>query len=280
MTDTEELSTLTDPVQEPPASEPTPTLTPNNIGKLQVIKAEAREPFINLLIYGHSGAGKTRLAASACEVEAMSPVLVVDVEGGTFSIRDLYPQVDVVRVKSFADMQEIYEAIHDKKVPYKTVVLDSLTEMQKFSMSMIMRDLIRKEPDRDPDIPSVREWGKNIEQIRRVVRAFRDLEINTIFTALVSEERNTRSGLVDKKPYLSGKLAHEVAGFLDIVVYYYTKLRKEGDEMITMRLLLTSMTEDTVAKDRSDKLPMILGAERPPVMQDLYDYILGGKPKA
>jgi hypothetical protein len=25
---------------------------------------------------------------------------------------------------------------------------------------------------------------------------------------------------------------------------------------------------------------MILGAERPPVMQDLYDYILGGKPKA
>jgi hypothetical protein len=268
-----DLASLLEPVEDAPVS----VLTRGNLGKLKVAPVSETEPNFNVLIYGHSGVGKTRLAGSAALVPAMCPVLLIDVEGGSFSIRDKYPNVDVVRVQDFKEMQQVYDELEKGTSGYKTVILDSLTEMQKFSMYLIMQDLVKKEADRDPDIPSVREWGKNIEQIRKMVRAFRDLPLNVIFTALVSEERNTRTGLTEKKPYLSGKLAHEVAAFIDIVLYYYTKIVVKDGQQVTKRLLLSSKTEDTVAKDRSDRLPMLLGVEEPPLMQELYDYILGVK---
>jgi hypothetical protein len=142
------------------------------------------------------------------------------------------------------------------------------------SMAQIMRDLVIQDADRDPDIPSMREWGKNIEQIRRLVRGFRDLPINTIFTALAKTDKDTKTGTVTKKPYLSGKLADEVAAFLDVVVYYYVKNVKEGDEVVQKRLLLTGATDALVAKDRSGNLPMIIQG---PTMQRLHDHIIAGK---
>lgn len=140
------------------------------------------------------------------------------------------------------------------------------------SMYQIMEDLVRKEPERDPDIPSVREWGKNIEQIRRLVRGFRDLEMNVIFTALAKGDRNPKTGVTKNKPYLSGKLADEVAGFLDIVGYLYSKVDAVNGEEKTVRRLLTQKTEEYVAKDRTARLPTPVVEE--PTMKKLYEYIL------
>jgi len=256
----------------------TPVLTPSNLGRLTVTPAALQDFSLNMLIYGKSGVGKTRLAASASQVESMSPVLLIDVEGGTFSIRDVYPSVDVLRVRDWDEMQEVYNELYDGSHRYKTVILDSLTEIQKFSMINIMIDLLKdpRNNDRDPDIPSIREWGKNIEQIRKMVRAFRDLPISTIFTALVVEDKNVKTGAVEKKPSLSGKLSGEVAGFLDIVSYYYVKPvpipGSAPTQYENQRLLLSTATEDTVAKDRSDRLPTVV---QQPTMSVLLDYITG-----
>lgn len=224
--------------------------------------------YLNILVYGDPGAGKTVLAGSADSVAAMSPVLFIDIEGGTFSIRERNPNVDVVRVKSWNDMQQVYNALYSGDHDYKTVVLDSLTEIQKFSMYNIMKQLIKEDPDRDPDIPSMREWGKNIEQIRLLVRAFRDLPMNTIFTALAKEDKDPKTGKLKNRPSLSGKLANEVAGFLDIVGYLYTK----PIDGVYHRLLLTQPTDQHVAKDRSDNFPQIL---QDPTMETVYDIAMG-----
>jgi hypothetical protein len=132
----------------------------------------------------------------------------------------------------------------------------------------VMKQLIEEEPTRDPDIPSLREWGKNIEQMRKFIRAFRDLPINTIFTALRMDDRNTKTGQVTTLPSLSGKLAREAAAFLDEVLYYYIKATTE--EGVYERLLLTAKTEEVVAKDRSDALPMIV---ENPTMEYLFKTI-------
>jgi hypothetical protein len=114
----------------------------------------------------------------------------------------------------------------------------------------------------------MREWGKNIEQIRKLVRAFRDLPMNCIMTALAQYDKDQKTGIVKGKPSLSGKLANEVAGFLDIVVYMYTKV---VDSEIR-RLVLSTPTDTQVAKDRSDRLPMVI---ENPDMQTLYNLITG-----
>lgn len=254
---------MADDEEVPPA--PTPeVLELGSLGGLPVSAVGENDFNWNMLIYGRAGVGKTRLAGSAQEVAAMAPVLVIDVEGGTLTLKDAHPDVAVVRVQTWQDMQQVYSDLYDGKHNFRTVVLDSLTELQKFSMYNIMTELVRKESDRDPDIPSLREWGKNIEQTRRCIRAFRDLPMNTIFTALEMQERNPRTGQTITKPALSGKLSNEVAGFVDIVTYYYVKY--VDNEL--QRLLLTEATEDIVAKDRTNKLPIPI--VQAPTMAELF----------
>lgn len=245
----------------------TDVLTDRTIGGLKIESVKEQPTSINMLVYGSPGAGKTVFSGSADAVPEMRPVLLIDVEGGTFSLRNTYPDVDVVRVKTWKDMGEIYGALYEDELDYKTVVLDSLTEIQKFSMYNIMRDLTRKESERDPDVPGLREWGKNIEQTRRLIRAFRDLSsINVIFTALVVFDKDSRTGAIQARPSLSGKLSQEASGFVDFVVYMYTKL--VGEDL--RRLMLTAGTDRQIAKDRSGQLPELL---EDPSMKLIHSYI-------
>jgi phage nucleotide-binding protein len=250
-------------------------IRPTYLAGLPVRKAVEARDHVNMLIYGKSGVGKTQLAGSADAVPSMRKVLVVDVEGGTMTLGHSYPDVDVIRVKDWNSIAELYDVLQSGNHDYRTCIIDSLTEAQKFNMSAVMskRILEREEKgeSQDPDVPDMRAWGKNIEQIRKFVRAFRDLEMNVIFTALVKEEKNPRTGLLERMPQLSGKLAGEVAAFLDIVVYYYTKT--VDDEV--KRLLLTTATDEYVAKDRTGKLPPLLEA---PTLAEIMKYTISTQP--
>jgi phage nucleotide-binding protein len=239
---------------------------PRKVGKLEVQPVAERDPYLTMLIYGLPGAGKTVLAGSASAVEEMAPVLLIDVEGGTFSLRSRYPDVDVVRTTTWQQMQEVYNELYRGSLPYKTVILDSLTEIQRLSMLGIMAEVVKKEPDRDAEIPSIREWGKNGEQTRRMVRAFRDLKMNTIFTALVLDEKDQKSGKMKYRPSLSGKMANEVSGYVDVCAYLYTSVKDDK----VCRFLLTGSIDTHVAKDRSDRLPLVL---EEPSMTKIHDII-------
>lgn len=241
------------------------------IAGIETFSASDRPPNINILIYGESGVGKTVLSGSADAVPAMRKVLLLDMEGGSESLRNTYPNVEIARVMTWKKVQEIYNELYSGKHDYSTVIIDSLTETMKFSMEGVLADPRRKENEKvDEDIASQRDWYKNIEQTRRFVRGFRDLPMSTIFTALVREDRNARTGKITKKPSLSGKVASEVAAFLDVVLYYYVKEVKEGDEYRSMRLLLSTPTEEITAKDRTAMLPQITEA---PTMEKLYGFI-------
>lgn len=241
-------------------------LSTKNLGGLPVGPVDDISPTINIMLYGEPGVGKTVLAGSAAAVEQMGPVLFVDIEGGTLSLRHTYPDVDVVRVQSFNEMGKLFAELRKGQSEYRTIVLDSLTEIQKFGMYDIMQRALQEDDSRDPDLPGIGEWGKNTEQMRRFVRAFRDLPMNVIFTALVREEKDRGKTFV--KPGLSAKLSGEVAGFLDIVSFMY--VREVDGEM--KRLLATVTTETMIGKDRTGMLPQVIES---PTMQKIWDHIYG-----
>lgn len=242
------------------------------IGGIQTHKAGNRNPALNMLIYGQSGTGKTVLTGSADEVPDMRNVIVVDLENGTESLRAHYPNVETVRVKDWKEMQLVYDELHAGRHEYNTVVIDSLTECQNFNMGTIMQELVERKTDEgksvDPDIPGLREYGKGLLQMRKYVRAFRDLPMHTIFTALEQERKDEKTGQVSVTPLLTGRLAAEIGAYLDLVMYYYVKeVPVEGGEMETKRILLTRKTAKHIAKDRSGKLPITIVD---PTMSDLY----------
>lgn len=240
------------------------------IAGLPITKAADYPSQFNMLIYGESGTGKTTLAGSSDAVPEMRKVLIVDIEGGVLSLKERYPDAEAVRVKTWEKMQEVYNDLSVGNHGFNTIIIDSLSEAQKMSMDRIMRKLVDQYPEREDTVPQVREWNINIEQTRKFVRLFRDLPVNTIFTALAREDKHPLRGTIRRKPLLSGKVSDEVAGFLDIVGYLYTK---EVDEELK-RVLLCGSTEDTVAKDRTDKLPLTI---ENPTMQTIWKTIKGTK---
>lgn len=214
--------------------------------------------WLNILIYGEPGAGKTYLAGTAEDDPRTSPVLFLDIEGGVTTIRHRQ-KIDVPpNVKTIKEVEELYNklygAIENGRLPYKTIVIDSLSELTDVDMRSIMHDAYRRNPDKvDKDVPSQREWGKARSHMRTIVRAFRDLPCNVIYTAQVAtiqEEGQPTKHL----PGFAGKLRTELPGFMDIVGYLYPDM--QGGE-ITRKLQLQG-TRRVVAKDRTDALGDVL----------------------
>ena len=106
------------------------------------------------------------------------------------------------------------------------------------------------------------EWGKNGTQTRDLVRAFRDLPINVIFTALPIVESDELNN-THIRPSLSGKLSYEVSGFMDIVLY----MNMKNISGTPTRLVRSSSTPNITAKDRSNLLPKIMAS---PTMGKLF----------
>lgn len=255
----------------------TEVLTPTSFGGLKIETPQAQEPHFTALVYGRPSVGKTTLVGSADAVPEMRNVLMVDVEGGTLSLRKTEYNVDVVRITSWEQLQDLYAALAAGGHEYNTVILDSLTEIQELNMQYNMR-LMKEDPDnfeRDPDIPGWTEWNKSGKHIKQLIRLFRDLPMNVLFTALMKEDKDNKSGIVMKLPDLPGKLAHRVAALFDIVLYYTIVPREDGE----VRVLASQAGTNTVAKNRgSDKLPAQLEIPHPSekaAMAILYPLIVG-----
>jgi hypothetical protein len=254
----------------PSLDAPSTPLVPDLAG-LPVTRVADKALWVKMMVWGDPGVGKTRLAASASEVEEMSPCLYINIEGGDMTFRKLYPDIDIITPRDVLDatgqirktawrrLQDVYEAIR-KGVGYRTIIIDNLSETQKLSMGAVMRDTVNKDPERDPDVPAQRDWGKSGEQIRRFVRAFRDLDCHVIYTAWSARKQDQQTGAITYEPSMPGKLSGEVPGYLDVVLYMYAREEKSetGEMRIVRRILSQPTAKISIAKDRSDSLPIIM----------------------
>jgi phage nucleotide-binding protein len=235
---------------------------------LQVVPPSETVEWLNFLIYGDPGAGKTYLAGTAEDDERTSPVLFLDVEGGVATIRHRQG-IDVKRVRSLKELESVYNtlyhSIEDGRIYYKTVVIDSLSELTDVDMRAIMKDAKLRNPDKvDVDVPSQREWGKARVHMRTIVRAFRDLPCNTVFTSQVATLQE--EGQPTKYfPGFAGKLRTEIPGFCDIVGYLYP----ENQQGVIIRKLQVQGTRRVVAKDRTSSLGEVMENATIPEMFDM-----------
>jgi phage nucleotide-binding protein len=240
--------------------------------QLQVHKPDAIE-WLNIFIYGDPGAGKTKFCGTAADHKDTRPVLLIDIEGGTMSIRD--KDVDVVSARSLEQVQKIFNTLKKAgdKLEYKTVCVDSLSELQKIDMVFIMKEAKRtaKNPDLvNEDVPSMREWGISLNHMRVIVRAFRDLPCNTIITALAHSHKADENSIERQVVNLAGKSRNELPGFMDIFGYLYAQRR--GQE--TERRLQLAKTQRIDAKDRTD----LLGEQiEGPTIPLIWDTVKGSK---
>lgn len=268
-----EIATQPEPTQEIEQTEPTEN-TDDFEALRQLLQTQSPSEiveWINALVYGDSGVGKTFLGGTADDDERTSPLLVLDVEGGVTTLRHR-SRVDVIEIRSMKELERVHEKLYHSikrnKIMYGTVMIDSLPELADIDMRLIMRQAKDKNPETtDIDVPSPREWGKQRNHMRLILRAFKDLPCHLYCTALANS--HTEENQPTKHyPAFAGKLRLEIPGFVDIVGFLTSTANVNQD--ITRRMQVVG-TNRVIAKDRTQALGKSVENPTIPKLWDLID---------
>ena len=223
---------------------------------------------VKMLVYGDPGVGKTVFSCSG------DRTIFIDVEGGSLSIQKRIKAKKVARKRfdTFDEIEEFVRGLREKGSKADTLVIDSITELQK----KLMDSIVAQHPEvKRPygDGLTVGDWGYNTERMRRFIRMARDLDMNVIFTALAMDEKNEMTGAVKTLPKMSSKLSADVCGYVDIVGYLYVdNVTDEDGESVPVRRMLVQPVGMYYAKDRSGALGNVIDN---PTFPDIYNTIFG-----
>lgn len=241
--------------------------------------------YIKLLAYGASGSGKTELLASAIDVTEMNDVLMIDVEKGQMTIEDnprLRNSEKLLNNRVQVDTFEKIAKVHDwlkghlkfrdtdnvaklkeeearlrgcepsdivEPCRFRTVILDSITETDKYSNYELLGVTEAKVLTGDADEVDVAGWDefrKNNQRIQMLLRAFRDLPMHLLVSALEQYKQDELKKFY-YEPNVTGQLARQIPGFFDIVGRM--TLHKQGDKA-TERRLYVQPVGNFIAKNR------------------------------
>jgi hypothetical protein len=274
------------PVEE---SQPVQPETPTGLPALKIYRPQIGTYKLKMLVYGPPGVGKTSLLATAGLHELTAPILLVNVEGGMLSVADsgvlgLVRPPDVVDLQGFDHLESIFWYLAKGDHPYKSVGIDSLSELQMVNLENIVRKLVGKTSATGARRESMDDiwrddYGTSTQQLRRVVRQFRDLPMHVFFSCHDATSQDKDKNEV-AHPALTPKLRSAVMGYMDVIGYMYVESEAEGgaapegEQDQTQRRLLCRPFGKWVAKDRSPGQRLGLVIENPTI-PIVIDRIIG-----
>lgn len=209
------------------------------------------DPFLKMVLYGNYGTGKTVLAASSEDSPEMREVLFVDCEAGTLSIRKR-KNLHRFPVTEYRHVNDLVGYLRSKDLTdkYRTVIIDSITEIAKQVIRQCIVEGRNANPNHDRDIAEQRDWQRYTERMRVIIRAMRDAPVNVIMTALERENKDDATGAITVGPMVQGQqVAVDLGAYVDIVGRM-TAINKGAG-----RKILLQPDGKYAAKDRSGLLP-------------------------
>ena len=204
----------------------------------------------DMLIYGRHRVGKCSLAAQAAGGEGMYPVLWMAAEDGTGAFAGQYPKgrIQVVKVKTWDQIQSLVEFFLDEEHPFKTLVVDTLGQVQE----IIKRDYLAANKGKgDYEL-----WNKVNAGLVWLLDSVHNSEYNAIYIAHTEKVKDDTLGSVLLSPYFLGKKSSiDIPKIPDTIAY----LAKPGDvdeDGKQIRVLQLTSTDRIEAGSRYEhKLP-------------------------
>lgn len=206
------------------------------------------KPSVVMLVYGQGGIGKTTFCATAPKP------IIADCENGAkyFGLRGI--KVDVSNIQTWKDIEELYQFV--KTSDYETVVIDPIGELMEKLKMQIINSKEKKFVQYDGSL-TMAGWGEMKDRMRRMLKAFRDLNKHVIIVAHVSEKDD--EGKIIKRPKVETKLSEElialvdVAGFMEVV-----KTANENGDFTEKRVIRVAPNDKYESKDRTGQLGGII----------------------
>lgn len=227
---------------------------------------------ISMLIYGAAKAGKSTFATTA-----PAPRLYIDLESASrflFHLNKIYwdpktepvPVLDgtwdtvIVSVHDISDVQAAYNILKSGAHPFKSVIVDSLSEVQvKVQEDVNGRNKMKQQT-----------WGDLLSQLSFLCRDLRDLtthRTNPLEAVVIISTMEERDNKI--QPYLQGKIASQIPFWYDMTGYFYVTQAEnpETGQVVENRNILIGTNPNYVAGSRVPGLPPIL--ENPNIEQIL-----------
>jgi hypothetical protein len=193
----------------------------------------ANMSYVNAIIYGMSGIGKTVLCSTA-----PSPI-ILNAERGLLSLAG--KDIASAEINSLQDMQEAFQFLKKGDHEFKSVCIDSISEIAE-------KILVEyKQEERDPRAA----YGRMADEIIAIVRRFKELPMHVFFIAKQGRIEDAFSGKTNYGPSYPGQvLSQNLSYHLDLVLAMRIG-KHEGNEY---RYLQAKADIQYEAKDRSGRL--------------------------
>lgn len=215
-----------------------------------------RKRGMSFLIHSHSKVGKSNLALTG-----PYPRLLLDSEAAAHLLPNALiwwdpftepmPVADgswdtcVVDTDNFEVALKVYEILKTGKHQFRTIVIDSISELQ----STIMKQSMRQQ-----------DWGVVLAKLSELCRNLRDLPrkrnnpIEMVVLTAMTKKYDTApdgSGGI-YKPYLQGQISSLIPYWYDVTAYYFIQPYRDPNtnEVTMVRRLLTAKNPDYEAGNR------------------------------
>lgn len=183
--------------------------------------------YLRILLEGRSGATKTRTAYSATLDPRAQSVLAIDAGGQPRSIADYRPEPNIISVESVADLTRIYNWLRrgqpagDSLVremeltpPYRTLIIDGFTEIQRLVIAGITGDAMKGAPDVSKERSM---YNTILAQTMGIAQAYYSLPMHVIGTVLEGERQEGENGPTFYRPLMVGQSREQLASYAEIV---------------------------------------------------------------
>lgn len=162
------------------------------------------------LIHGGQGTGKSTLASTIARV---GPTLYIDLVGerGTRSFRgaDYAKNIQVVRPESVAQFDDLFWQLDKGNHPFKAVVLDSATSLQKLALRFLMghSETAVREIKQGTAPADQRTWGESLNIMTDTATFWYSLAdghrpnpMHVVMTAQTKVSENDLTGMISRQP--------------------------------------------------------------------------------
>jgi len=171
----------------------------------------------SFVLYGRSGSGKTTLAG-----DFPKPMLYLDIrDEGTDSIADV-EGIDVKEIESSEDVEEVRDFLRRNPKRYKTVVLDTVTQLQELVVNEIAEGKkLKGKRAGDFGTLTKQDWGAVSAKLKGFIIDFRDMPMEVVFIAQervfnLSDEETDESNQLE--PEVGPQLMPSVKSVLNAAV--------------------------------------------------------------
>lgn len=211
------------------------------------------------MVYGAPGIGKTVFVSTALEVEAFKPILMLmtdDVDSIESKVhvlskeeltKPVHDKLNVYTVRNWLDVADAHDVLTSKTNPYKTVILDTLSEINDMAIDYAQghQSTVRLTLVDNPDQQEYRSATNLMLDLVRSLKLVDDL--NVIMTAHVDVRKSEVTELQEIKPLLTRKLSSAIPGKCKFVIYL---TMGNGDKRVgkyqpSGRIVAKDMTENS-----------------------------------